>query len=296
MNDNNQEVTGLMGKVSEITIYPVKSLRGIAASEALITAEGLAFDRRWMVTTASGQFLTQRQCPAMATIATALTEDSLVLTSADGQTLRLSLGYPQGNPDPVIIFGKTCSGVDMGDEAAAWLTAVLGKHKGESLRLKCVPENNTRRVEPEVLGDTIAYTGFADGYPFLIGSASSLEALNERLHDESDTQVTNVPINRFRPNVVIEGAPAFAEHRHGLLRHQKSNYALRLCKPCKRCKITTVDQYTGVMPEPKEPLRTLAQMTHIADAGAFFGENAIVETGVGQYIRIGDDVIFEGER
>lgn len=282
-----------MARVSALTIYPVKSLRGIALSEALITAEGLAYDRRWMVTTASGEFLTQRKCPAMATIVTALCSDMLMLTSTAGRTLRIPLAPPPGEAEPVVIFGQTCEGVDEGDEAAAWLTAVLGEYNGEQLRLKRVPERNRRRVEPEVLGDTVAYTGFADAYPLLVGSTSSLDALNMRL---TEGQAMAVPIERFRTNVLIEGAPAFAEHRHGRLRHAGDDYALRLCKPCKRCKITTVDQRTGNMPEPKEPLRTLAQMTHVAAAGAFFGENAIVTHGVGRYIRIGDEITLDGAR
>ncbi|MFC0336175.1 hypothetical protein SAMN05421848_1245 [Kushneria avicenniae] len=261
--------------ISSLHIYPVKSLAGIDVSRSLLTAEGLAHDRRWVITDEKGEFMTQRSCARMATLVPAIDDHHLILEAPDGRHLFIALTPPEVAPSRVRIFGTECQGLDEGDEAARWLSDFFER----SVRLKRVPRDNQRRVSPERLGDHVARTGFADGYPLLVTSTSSLAALNERLKARS---LPPLPMSRFRPNIVISGTPAFAEHESTTLAGDQ--LSLWLCKPCERCRITTINQSSGDIAVPGEPLKTLMTMGHVAGGGAFFGENAVVMQGDGQWL------------
>ncbi|MCM5704758.1 MOSC domain-containing protein [Larsenimonas salina] len=280
-----------MAEVAALYIYPVKSMAGVALESAELTWEGLALDRRWMVISeTSGQFMSQRVCPAMATLTASVGGECLVLSDARGETVELST-TAHGPTVEAMLFKERVTGIDQGDEVARWLTERLGAHKGEALRLIRVPENNQRRVEPDVLkADEVHRTGFADGFPFLVAFESSLEALNARINAESP-----LSMNRFRPNIVLKGDELAAWSEHGVtgVAACHGQYALRLCKPCKRCKITTVDQARGVV-AGKEPLKTLATMGNVDQPGAFFGENAVLEHGAGEVINVGDAIVLDG--
>lgn len=265
-------------KLTALYIYPVKSLAGIDLARAILTEEGLALDRRWVITDMQGVFITQRTCAPMATLTTALDDRHLIIIAPDHRHLFIPLAMPTTQPSRVRIFGSECQGLDEGDEAADWLSARLGR----PVRLKRVPRDNQRRVSPERLGAHIAHTGFADGYPLLVASAASLAALNQRLAARA---LPPVPISRFRPNLVISGAPAFAEHGFDTL--AIADARLWLCKPCERCRITTIDQCSGEVHLPGEPLKTLMDMDHVPQRGAFFGENAVVMAGAGQILQRG---------
>lgn len=258
--------------LSGLYIYPVKSLAGIALRCATLTGEGLAFDRRWVITDPSGNFMTQRDCPTMATLTTALDGDHLIVVSPDRRHLFVPLAPPDTPADRVRIFRHECRGQDEGEEAAWWLSAALGR----SVRLKRVPRDNRRRVSPERLGEVVAHTGFADGYPLLVTATASLAALNRSLVERGRAPV---PMARFRPNLVIDHTPAFAEHEATALCGE--GFTLWLCKPCERCRVITVDQESGEIPRPGEPLATLAELEPGAAPGAFFGENAVVLEGEG---------------
>ncbi|MDX1357079.1 MAG: MOSC domain-containing protein, partial [Halomonas venusta] len=133
-----------------------------------------------------------------------------------------------------------------------------------------------------------AHTYFADGYPFLITTTGSLDALNQALVANGQSPV---PMNRFRPNIVVECESAWAEDQWATLVGQ-SGYELTLRKPCQRCKITTVDQQTGTVPQQAEPLKTLLSLnTQPHLKGAHFGQNATLTTGQGSTIRVGDEVV-----
>ncbi|ART64100.1 MOSC domain-containing protein [Kushneria marisflavi] len=263
----------MSASLHSLHIYPVKSLGGIDVHQSVLTAEGLRHDRRWVITDEKGDFITQRGCARMATLVPAIDEYHLILQSPDRRHLYIPLAPPQASPSRVRIFGNECRGLDEGDEAAHWLSAFLER----PVRLKRVPRDNQRRVSPERLGDHVAHTGFADGYPLLVASLSSLAALNERLATQG---LPALPMSRFRPNIVIEGAPPFAEH--GMTRLEGENLSLWLCKPCERCRITTINQCSGDIAVPGEPLKTLMAMDHVSAGRAFFGENAVVMQGDGQ--------------
>jgi uncharacterized protein YcbX len=183
--------------------------------------------------------------------------------------------------------------LDEGDGAANWLAEALAKSLPEPqreagrLRLVRLPHEQRRWVETEFLPPAergVVHTAFADGYPLLITSDASLAALNQRLEAKGEAPV---PMERFRPNLVVSGGDPFAERDWASL--AGPGYRLGLRKPCKRCKIITLDQRSGEAPSAKEPLKTLVEMdTQPGWKGAFFGQNAVVEQGVGAILRVGD--------
>ena len=291
-------------KLSTLACYPVKSLRGIALSRAELTERGLAFDRRWMLVDDDGRFVTQREIPALATIGVELSSDTLRLVHDRMAPLVLSLDEPQAAMRQVRVWQSECQALDEGDGAANWLAEALAKSlpkplpkslpapRGEAgrfrrLRLVRLPHEQRRWVETEFLPPAergVVHTAFADGYPLLIASEASLAALNQRLEAKGEAPV---PMERFRPNLVVSGGDPFAERDWASL--AGPGYRLGLRKPCKRCKIITLDQRSGEAPSAKEPLKTLVEMdTQPGWKGAFFGQNAVVEQGVGAILRVGD--------
>lgn len=280
-------------KLSTLACYPVKSLRGIALSRAELTERGLAFDRRWMLVDDDGRFVTQREIPALATIGVELSSDTLRLVHERMAPLVLSLDELEAAVRRVRVWQSECQALDEGDGAANWLAEALAKSLPEPqreagrLRLVRLPHEQRRWVETEFLPPAergVVHTAFADGYPLLIASEASLAALNQRLEAKGEAPV---PMERFRPNLVVSGGDPFAERDWASL--AGPGYRLGLRKPCKRCKIITLDQRSGEAPSAKEPLKTLVEMdTQPGWKGAFFGQNAVVEQGVGAILRVGD--------
>lgn len=258
-------------KVSALYFYPVKSLRGAALQRMSIDRRGPVMDRRWMLVTGAGRFVTQREQPRMALVGTRLERDALIVTAPEMPSLRLP--YPSRNAADrtVRVWRDQCSAVDCGDGAAEWFSALLGSE----FRLVFMPETTHRPVDPAYAGpgDSVA---FVDGYPFLLTATASLADLNERLHHP-------VPMIRFRPNIVVDGGDAFAED--GWRRLRIGALTLRAVKPCARCSIPTIDLDTG---RPSaEPLRTLKRYRR-GRGGVLFGQNLIHdETGE---IAVGDTV------
>jgi uncharacterized protein len=322
-----------MVTVTGLFVYPVKSLQGIALQSAKLTGLGLEYDRTWMVTDRHGEFLSQRDLPAMASIGVELTDQALVLSHAAAGVLRIPLkrdkfddtagrqelqilsskagrdnnasakdstrqNSEQGETEAklsspsaeidVVVWGDTCMAHDEGLEASEWLTGILGEVDGAPLRLVRFAKESIRPVETDPDGNITSVTAFADGYPYLVASEESLAELNRRLHENGAEPVT---MDRFRANIVIKGAGAFAEDRMKELADVHGRYLLGVRKPCKRCKVTTVDQKTGEIPNLKEPLKTLASMNPFPDQpGAYFGQNVILLGGIGSTIRC-DDVL-----
>jgi uncharacterized protein len=274
--------------ITQLAIYPVKSLRGIVLDQAELTERGLAFDRRWMIVDSNGDFVTQREVSALATITVELGEQHLTLRHETLPAFSLALAEPKGGARTVRVFRSYCEALDEGDEVAAWLASVPGLEVVEGLRLMRFPESGRREVPADYLAEAEkghVHVAFSDEYPLLIAHQASLDALNAQLEQKGESRV---PMTRFRPNVVVEGSDEpFAERDWRTL--QGPEYRLGLRKPCKRCKIVTQDQLTGIAPSVKEPLRTLVTMdTQPGWKGAYFGQNAVVEEGVGVVLRVGD--------
>ncbi|XKE44352.1 MOSC N-terminal beta barrel domain-containing protein [Halomonas organivorans] len=273
-------------RITQLNIYPVKSLQGVALEAAALTPRGLAFDRHWMVVDDDLRFVTQRELPAMARVTVRLTEQALVLEHPGAAPLEVPLAGDVRPRLTVRVWKDVCQALDEGEAAAGWLTEVLGRYRGGGLRLVRFPGDHRREVETDHLqvGER-PHTAFPDGYPFLVASEASLSALNDRLAAKG---LEAVPMSRFRPNLVVDGAEPFAEVDWDALSGE-TGLRLGLRKPCKRCKIITQDQRTGDAPVPREPLRTLVEMdTQPGWRGAYFGQNAILLDGEGATLAVGD--------
>ncbi len=249
--------------LSEIMIYPVKSLRGVGATEAAVEPRGLRGDRRWMVVDAADRFVTQRALPRMVLIEAMAREGGLDLAAPGMPPLHVA-PTATGRGRQVTIWRDTVAAHDGGDEAAAWLSAFLGR----PCRLVQLPESTERGVNP-AYGQPGDIVSFADGYPFLLIGQASLDDLNARL-------ASPLPMRRFRPNLVIAGAEPFAEDTWR--RIKIGDLVFRVVKPCARCTIPTVDPDAGVF-GGKEPLRTLATFRKVGSK-VLFGQNLIGD-GVG---------------
>ncbi|WP_249976004.1 MOSC domain-containing protein [Vreelandella olivaria] len=273
-------------KITQLCIYPVKSLQGISVTQSDIYAHGLAWDRRWMLVDAQQRFVTQRQLPALATIEVALTEQALVLTHPNAASISISLKEPKGNLRLVKVWNDHCKALPESEEVTHWLEAALGE-PARGISLVRFATDFPRAVEADFLAGDKANTYFADGYPFLVTTTGSLQALNQALIAGGQSPV---PMNRFRPNIVIECDEAWAENSWSMLGDQQFQLALR--KPCQRCKITTIDQQTALIPAPGEPLKTLLALNTFPNLkGAHFGQNATLAQGDGATIRMGSEVV-----
>ncbi|GAA4104488.1 MOSC domain-containing protein [Actinomadura miaoliensis] len=246
------------GVLTELNVYPFKSGRGTSLRTAELTPTGLTHDREFMLVTPEGRFLSQRDFTRMALLRPSF--DGAVLTvdvagPAAGVTPLVHKAVADGPVREVFVHRSACEGIDQGDEAAAWFSALLG---ADCRLVRFTGHRPTSRA-----GGRVA---FADGYPLLVISAESLADLNARLAEP-------LPMNRFRPNLVIEGLGAFGEDAARLLRVGPT--VIELVKACARCVITTTDQDTGE--RGREPLRTLAAYRTIG-RGIRFGQNAVPRT------------------
>jgi len=273
--------------ITQLIVYPVKSLKGIDVTQSELNGHGLAWDRRWMLVDAQQRFVTQRQLPQLATIAVELTDQALVLSHPNVDPIAIPLADPQRNLRLVKVWNDHCKAMPESEDVSHWLVAALGE-QAQGISLVRFASEFTRPVEEDFLAGGEAHTYFADGYPFLITTTGSLDALNQALVANGQSPV---PMNRFRPNIVVECESAWAEDQWATLAGQ-SGYELTLRKPCQRCKITTVDQQTGTVPQQAEPLKTLLSLnTQPHLKGAHFGQNATLTTGQGSTIRVGDEVV-----
>lgn len=272
-------------QITQLTIYPVKSLKGINVEQSVLQEHGLEWDRRWMLVDAHQRFITQRQLPALATIEVALTDEHLVLSHPKVEPLSVPLTEPEGNLRLVSVWNDHCKALPESEDVSRWLVAALGG-QAQGLSLVRFATEFTRAVEEDFLDGGAAHTYFADGYPFLITTTGSLDALNQALVTRGQTPI---PMNRFRPNIVVASDVAWAEDRWATLSEQRGVFQLALRKPCKRCKITAIDQHTAAVLAPAEPLKTLIELnTQPALKGAHFGQNATLLEGSGGVIRVGD--------
>jgi MOSC domain-containing protein len=269
-------VTGAArARIAALNIYPVKSCRGIPLETAALGDTGLIDDRHWMMIRPSGRFVTQRELPRMALIGTAVESGGLML-SAPGMSPLVVPRDGAGERRAITVWKFDGSGIDCGELAAQWCSQFLGT----PLRLVRFDSSLPRECNPEWTRGTRAVTEFADGYPVLVISRASLAELNARLPQP-------LPMERFRPNLVVDGVDAYDEDRiHEL---HSGDVTLRVVKPCTRCSITTTDQQAGAV-DGMEPLATLKKYRYDRTLlGVAFGQNAIVVSGAGSRLRVGDE-------
>jgi uncharacterized protein len=257
--------------VGALFVYPVKSCRGIALDRAQVEPRGLRHDRRWMIVDGEGMMVTQRTQPTLAQVEVVVDEEqaALVLHAPGPGTLRLALAPRDGTAARVRIWSSEVEALDTGEEASRWASGLLGAPAS----VVFMPDQARRGINADYgrVGDVVS---FADGFPMLVTSTASLDDLNARLDRP-------VPMNRFRPNLVVDGSSAWAEDQWKSAR--VGEVPVRLPKACDRCVITTTDQVTGE--RGVEPLRTLATFRKTGKK-VYFGINAIPDA-VGS-IAVGD--------
>ena len=262
--------------LSELHIYPVKSLGGIALEKAAVTERGLEHDRRWMVVDPSGQLLTQREHPKMATVWVDVGAGSLSLAAPDRDTIDVAFDSALAPELRVQVWSSEVDARAISGGADQWLSG----HLGTPCRLVHMPDTTRRACNPEFAGADHVVS-FADGYPFLVTNEASLADLNKRAG-------TNLPMKRFRSNLVVRGAQAWAEDNWKEFTIGEVRF--KAAKPCGRCQVTTTDQATGEVRGP-EPLATLSTFRD-SQFGVLFGVNLIALTG--GVIRTGDRVVLQG--
>lgn len=253
-----------------LVVYPLKSARGIEVDAAEVTPTGLRHDRRWMVVDAAGRFVSQREDPRLGRVAPSLTPDRLRLEAPGLAPLVLPLATGDGPSQSVTIWGDEVEARSCGPEADAWTAALLG----DDHRLVALAGDDARPVDPAYARPEDRVS-FADGYPFLLTSTESLRELNGRAG-------TRLEMARFRPNLVVDGTPPFAEDAWASIRI--GDLTFRVVKPCVRCVVTTLDPSTGEAGH--EPLRTLATFRRTAN-GVTFGQNLLADR-TGAVVRVGD--------
>ncbi|HTI70023.1 MAG TPA: MOSC N-terminal beta barrel domain-containing protein [Candidatus Limnocylindria bacterium] len=246
------EITGLF-------TYPIKSCRAIQHASLALDAFGPVWDRRWMLVNPAGEFVTQRTFPKMTQIAVTVDATDLLVQAPGEPALPISLSKIRDAAQPVVVWKDTCQGWDEGDAAAEWFSRYLGS----SLRLVRMADDFVRVANPKWVSFA-AKVSFADGFPILLANEASLDDLNRRMEARQAKPVT---MDRFRANLVIRGAPAWAEDHWKQIR--VGNLVMDVVKPCTRCVITTTDQDSGKIPQVGEPLATLATFKRWENAVVF---------------------------
>ncbi|WP_295798120.1 MOSC N-terminal beta barrel domain-containing protein [Mucilaginibacter sp.] len=263
-----------MLQISELYIYPIKSLSGIAIKSAKITDRGFENDRRWLLVDSENRFLTQREHPQMALLQQAIENNVLkVIHKVNKQSFSISINNPStGSKVSVTIWDDICEAEFVSDEADRWFSAMLGLN----CRLVYMPDDTQRIVDQRYAPEN-SVTSFSDAYPFLIIGQASLDDLNNRLAE-------TLPMNRFRPNIVFTGGEPYDEDLYGHFTIGDINfYGVKLCA---RCVLTTIDQETAK--KGKEPLKKLASY-RFKNNKILFGQN-LIHNGFGQ-ISIGHELI-----
>ncbi|MFG2950324.1 MOSC domain-containing protein [Streptomyces adustus] len=261
-----------------IHVHPVKAFRALSLREAVVEPWGLAGDRRWVLIDDGGKVVTQRQQPRLAMAAAELVPGGVRLSAPGSEALTVPEPEPAGTV-PVEIFGDKVEGVLAGPDAHAWCSAFLDA----DVRLVHMDDPAVRRpVDPgfALPGETVS---FADGFPLLVTTTASLDALNTLIAQGRHAAEGPLPMNRFRPNLVVSGTEPWAED--GWRRIAVGEVVFRVAKKCARCVVTTTDQTTAQ--RGKEPLHTLGRHRRI-DNGLIFGQNLVPQSP--GTLRVGDPV------
>ncbi len=271
-------------KLSEINIYPIKSLAGISLKESKIERRGLEFDRRWLLVDENNKFLTQREFPKMATVKTEILADGLRVSN-NGNQLKIPFSTGSTKTTRVKIWSNVCLARLYENSVNEWFSDVLETN----CKLVLMPEETRRKVNYFYAVQKDDHVSFADGYPFLLIGENSLADLNSRLAED-------LPMNRFRPNFVVSDSEGFAED--GWKKIKIGDTVFHVVKPCARCVITTIDQQAGEK-DGKEPLKTLASFRipkRSVKKKILFGQNLIAEKA-GGVLRVGDEIeVLETKR
>ena len=277
--------------LASVHAYPIKSCGGVTLHEGLLIETGLELDRAWMVVDRRGDMLTQREWPRMALVQCTLKSSELVLRAPGMLTLHLRLDTVEEATDAQV-WNDRVKAYDMGDLAGQWFTDFLqpgARSRNAGLRLVRFDPDHLRACDPQWTGALPAQTAFADAYPLLVANTASLQDLNRRL---AAAGAAPVEMQRFRPNLVLDGLPAFDEdHTLDLfIQTPQGEAELRLVKPCVRCSITNIDPATAQSsPAVGDTLATYRVDPRVGGA-VTFGMNAVVVRGLEHTLQAGQAV------
>ncbi len=266
-NESPDDVT-----VAGLFSYPVKGFRAVAHESADVLASGVRHDREWMVVDARhtpARFVSQRECPLMATLAVTVNAAGELLLSCGTEIF--AVPAPARNALlKVQVWNHETVALDAGDAVGEWLATRLSMPHDQLRLVRFHPEMR-RDCNRLYAGDADAHTFFADGYPLLVTNASSLADLSQRMKRDA---IQAMPMDRFRPNIVLAGLPAWDEDHIDTV--AIGDVVMKLAKPCVRCHVTTTDQQTGerLSDEPLDTLATFRNSTALG--GVTFGWNAVV--------------------
>lgn len=260
-------------RVSELWIYPIKSLGGIQVSQARVSDRGFLHDRRWMLVNESGRFLSQREFPDLALLQVSLQVDSLEVSVKTQPDCKIQIPFLENAHSlKVEVWEDICE---------AWqypsvINDFFSDYLHQKVSLVYMPENSKRLVESKYAKNG-EITSFSDGYPFLLIGQASLDDLNRKLSEP-------IPMNRFRPNIIFEGGESYEEDTWENFSIAEIDFSC--AKPCARCIVTTISQETAQI--GKEPLKTLSTYRKFSNK-ILFGQN-LLHKGEG-IIRVGDKIL-----
>ena len=260
-------------RVSELWIYPVKSLGGIQVSEATVSDRGFLHDRRWMLVGEKGKFLSQREFPNLALLQVNLHSNSLEVFVKNQSDYKIQIPFLEdARSSKVEVWGDICEAWQYPDTINNFFSDYLH----QKVSLVYMPDKSRRQVESKYAKNG-EITSFSDGYPFLLIGQASLEDLNEKLPEP-------ITMNRFRPNIVFEGGISYEEDTWANFNIAEIDFFC--AKPCARCIVTTISQDTAQ--QGKEPLKTLSTYRKFGNK-ILFGQN-LLHQGEG-IIRVGDEIL-----
>ena len=275
--------SGLQARISRLFVYPIKSCAGVELPQADLTETGLDLDRAWMVVDSQGEFVSQRELPRLALIRVQLKLTEVVLRAPGMLSLHLQIDTVE-SATKVRVWDDVVPAYDMGDTAAQWFSDFLG----QSLRLVRFDPEHRRLSSLQWTQGVEAPNQFSDGFPLLVVSEASLEALNGRLAAAGKPAVG---MERFRPNIVLSGVQAHDEDRMGAMRVEADALVQLLpVKPCARCSIPDVDPATGVADTWLGDALAAYRRNERLGGALTFGMNAIVREGDGAVLRVGQTV------
>ncbi|MCE7992224.1 MAG: MOSC domain-containing protein [Roseivirga sp.] len=261
--------------VTQLNIYPIKSLAGIALAKSKVEARGLQYDRRWMLIDEQNLFISQRKFPEMALLQPSIAVDTMTIHHRNDRVPPFSfkLSETSGESIAVTTWDDTCPALEVSVAASVWFSEVLGT----SCKLVQMPEDSVRPADPRYAISEDDKVSFADGYPILMFDEASIELLAEK-------SGVAIPLNRFRGNIIFKGGSAHIEDELKVFEINGLTY--HGVKPCARCIMTTIDQEKG-QTAGKEPLKTLATYRKVGHK-ILFGQN-LIPAGKGS-IAVGDTI------
>ena len=274
-------MSDLQVRITALNVYPIKSCAGVSLNESLLIETGFEFDRAWMVVDAAGRFVTQRELPRMALIRPTLKQHEMVLRAPGMLALHIALDAVE-TPCKVTVWRDEVAAYDMGALAAQWFSDFLG----QPLRLVRFDPEQKRLSNRQWTGEIEAENAFSDGYPILIASQAGLDELNGRLAAAGHAAVT---MERFRPNIVIDGVEANGEdHLDDIaFNTPEGPVRLKLVKPCPRCPIPDIDPATAERGHAVGDALLAYRADPRVDGAITFGMNAVIVEGIECGLRVG---------